>query len=229
MKALIIENDDVMAQKLIAGLRRHGVQAVRAPGGWDIVNALRDVDVVVLNIRQSDAEGLSPCRAVRAMSHVPIIVGSADRDVEGRIRNLQAGADDCLTMPYKISDLVDRMQVVTQRHRPSARRGTTIHRGDVEVNLVSQTASVAGQQVNLARKEFQILALIAAEAGAVCSRERLIAEIWGQPWAGVQDTLNVHVATLRARLGRPGLIETVRGAGYRLASNQAPIARCSAG
>ncbi|GAA5159531.1 response regulator transcription factor [Pseudonocardia eucalypti] len=223
MKALIVENDPQMAQKLIDGLRRNGVEAVHAPDGWQIVNALGDVDVVVLNIRHRDPESLSLCRVVRAMSQVPIVVGTADRELAGSVSEI----DDCLLMPYKISDLAERLRAATQRQRGSE-ENPVIRQGDVEIDLVSQTATVAGRRVDLARKEFQILALVAAERGGVCTRERLIAEIWGTPWPGVQDTLNVHVATLRARLRRPDLIKTVRGTGYRLNCTQAPPVPCSA-
>lgn len=228
MKALIVENDLRMAQKLIDGLRCHGIEAAHAPDGWQIVNALGDVDVVVLNIRHRDPESLSLCRVVRAMSQVPIVVGTADRELANSISEPASAIDDCLLMPYKISELAHRLRVLTQRQRESDQHDTVIRHGDVEINLVSQTASVAGKRIDLARKEFQILALVAAQRGAVCTRERLVAEIWGQSWPGVQDTLNVHVATLRAKLNRPDLIKTVRGTGYRLNCAQAPLVPCPA-
>jgi DNA-binding response OmpR family regulator len=143
---------------------------------------------------------------------------TARGEVAERILGLHSGADDYVVKPCDVGELVARMHAVARRRRPAPPAMDLVEWGDVTVDLAAHRVLVAGRPVLLARKEFQVLALIAAGRGATCTRERLVAQAWGRSWRGANRTLDVHVASLRTKLGRPGMIETVRGVGFRLAA-----------
>ena len=150
-------------------------------------------------------------------------------EVDERILGLRSGADDYLVKPFNVDELIARVDAVLRRRvSDRAVRPDRVRAEDVEIDLPRFEVTVGGKPVALSRKEFQVLAMIAGAGGDVCPRDRLIAEVWGEPWAGANRTLDVHVATLRTKLDRPGLIETVRGVGYRLAG-RAPRSPSSSG
>lgn len=225
MRVLLVEDDDRVAEALLPALARVGMSVERLASARGAVDRAAHVDVVLLDLVLPDADGLALCREIRSVSDVAIIVVSARGEVDDRIVGLQAGADDYLVKPYDVGELVARVHAV--RRRRGERAATTrdvVRIGDVEVHLGRYQVLVAGQPVVLARKEFQVLALLAIAGGAVCTRERIIAEIWGTTWPGANRTLDVHVATLRTKLGRPALVHTVRGVGYRLADGGGRLA-----
>ena len=228
MRILLVEDDDRVAAALRPALRRHGMTMVRLSGGRDVVSHLTDVDVVLLDLNLPDEDGMvdgvDVCRDIREASDLPIIIVSARGDVEDRILGLHTGADDYLVKPYDVGELVARVEAVYRRRRSalsgSGSSGTgpaeRIETEGVVLDLARHTVSVDGSPVALSRKEFQVLALLATAGGAVCTRKRIVAEVWGRSWPGANRTLDVHVATLRTKLGRPDLVQTVRGVGYRL-------------
>ncbi|GAA4007015.1 MULTISPECIES: response regulator transcription factor [Allokutzneria] len=217
MRVLLVEDDDRVAEALEPALTRRGMTVSRLPGGKGVLESLSDVDVVLLDLGLPDVDGVALCRAIRAASDVAIIVVSARGEVDDRILGLHAGADDYLVKPYDVGELMARVQAV-RRRRGHAGTDDVVKIGDVEVHLNRHEVRVSGEAIALSRKEFQMLALLVAARGSVCTRERIISEVWGRTWSGVNRTLDVHVATLRTKLGRPDLIETVRGVGYRLAA-----------
>jgi DNA-binding response OmpR family regulator len=191
----------------------------RLDRGRDAVEHLGGVDVVLLDLGLPDADGVDVCRAIREASDVPVIVVTARGDVEDRIVGLHSGADDYVVKPYDVGELVARIHAVQRRRGPEASeavdRVVTTADG-VAIDLGRHTVTVDGAEVVLTRKEFQVLALLASARGTVCTRTRIVAEVWGRSWPGANRTLDVHVATLRTKLGRPELVQTVRGVGYRL-------------
>jgi len=215
---LLVEDDDRVAGALRPALHRHGISTTRLATGRGAVDHLADVDVVLLDLGLPDVDGVDVCRAIREVSEVPVIVVSARGEVDDRILGLHSGADDYLVKPYDIGELVARVHAVYRRRRVSTTADSedVVEVDDVRVDLHRHAVSVGGRQVNLTRKEFQVLALLATSGGAVCTRSRIVAEVWGRAWAGANRTLDVHVATLRTKLGRPELVQTVRGVGYRL-------------
>jgi DNA-binding response OmpR family regulator len=215
---LLVEDDDRVAGAVRALLARQGMTVRRVARGRDAVGALSGVDVVLLDLGLPDLDGIEVCRAVRAVAEVPVIVLTARGGVDERILGLHCGADDYVVKPCDPGELVARIHAVARRARPPAQQAEVVRWGDVEIDLTCHRVLVAGTPVSLSRKEFQVLALIAGEGGGVCSRERLLAQAWGRSWRGANRTLDVHVASLRTKLSRPGLIETVRGVGYRLAA-----------
>ncbi len=225
MHILLVEDDDRIAAALRPALHRHGMTTTRLARGRGAVDHLAGVDVVLLDLGLPDVDGVDVCRAIREVSEVPVIVVSARGEVDDRILGLHSGADDYLVKPYDVGELLARVHAVHRRRRvssPDATAGDVVVVADVSVDLGRHAVTVAGVPVNLTRKEFQVLALLATAKGAVCTRSRIVAEVWGRTWAGANRTLDVHVATLRTKLGRPELVQTVRGVGYRLGTPDAP-------
>ncbi|HEX7304960.1 response regulator transcription factor [Lentzea sp.] len=221
MRVLLVEDDDRVAEALVPALTRRGFHVDRQATGRGTLDRLAGVDVVLLDLGLPDMDGVTLCRAIRAASDVAIIVVSARGEIDDRILGLHAGADDYLVKPYDVGELVARVHAVRRRRGADpvgvgSASTEVFETGDVRVDLGRHEVTVAGESVALSRKEFQVLALVMAAGGAVCTRERILAEVWGRTWSGANRTLDVHVATLRTKLGRPSLLETVRGVGYRL-------------
>ena len=223
MHILLVEDDDRVAAALRPALHRHGMTTSRLSRGRGVTAHLAGVDVVLLDLRLPDVDGLDVCRAIREAGDVPVIVVSARGEVDDRIQGLHCGADDYLVKPFDTGELLARMHAVLRRRSPTPAReaGEVVTVADVRVDLHRHEVAVAGQPVPLTRKEFQILALLATAGGTVVTRSRIVAEVWGRSWPGANRTLDVHVATLRTKLGRPELVATVRGVGYRLGSADA--------
>ena len=226
MHILLIEDDDRVAAALRPALHRHGMTTTRLDRGRGAAEHLDDIDVVLLDLGLPDADGLDVCREIRAVSEVPVLMVTARGEVNDRIEGLHTGADDYLVKPYDIGELVARVHAV-QRRRKVGHDGTAtpagaapVTVGDVRVDPEKHAVTVADTEVVLTRKEFQVLALLARADGSVCTRAQIVAEVWGRGWAGANRTLDVHVATLRTKLGRPELIRTVRGVGYRFAATE---------
>ncbi|MDQ3404643.1 MAG: response regulator transcription factor [Actinomycetota bacterium] len=221
MRVLLVEDDDRVAEALIPALARRGLAIRRLASGAGVLDLVHDVDVVLLDLGLPDIDGIVLCRQVRASSDVAIIVVSARGEVDDRILGLRAGADDYLVKPYDVNELVARVHAVHRRKSPgpsgSASTGVA-EVGDVRMDFDRHEVTVDGAAVSLSRKEFHVFALIVKAKGAVCTREHILAEVWGRAGAAENRSLDVHVATLRTKLGRPALIETVRGVGYRLAN-----------
>ncbi|MCU1666110.1 MAG: hypothetical protein QOI36_2808 [Pseudonocardiales bacterium] len=218
MHILLVEDDDRIVAALRPALHRNGMTTTRLSRGRGAVDHLAGVDVVLLDLGLPDIDGVDVCRAIREVSEVPVIVVSARGEVDDRILGLHSGADDYLVKPYDIGELVARVHAVYRRRRVVSSAGPedVVVVDEVSVDLHRHSVTVGGRPVNLTRKEFQVLALLASSGGAVCTRSRIVAEVWGRSWAGANRTLDVHVATLRTKLGRADLVQTVRGVGYRL-------------
>lgn len=223
MHILLVEDDDRIAAALRPALHRHGMSTTRLARGRGVTDHLTGVDVVLLDLGLPDVDGVDVCRAIREVSDVPVIVVSARGEVDDRILGLHSGADDYLVKPYDVGELVARMHAVRRRQGagPAAPAAQLVAVDGVTIDLASHAVTVDGREVTLTRKEFQVLALLAGAKGAVCTRSRIVAAVWGRSWPGANRTLDVHVATLRTKLGRPQLVQTVRGVGYRLCTGVA--------
>lgn len=224
MRVLVVEDDDKVGTALVTALARYGINAQRATTGQSAMalthNTNNEFEVVLLDLGLPDIDGTAVCRAIRAASDVPIIIVTGRAETGARIRTLRCGADDYLVKPFDTNELLARIHAVRRRCTRPGHTDPIVRRGDVAIDLARLTVRVADQPIPLSTKELQVLTVIAAERGEVCSRERLIAEIWGRPWPGATKTLHVHIATLRAKLGRPDILETIRGVGYRLGHSE---------
>lgn len=214
MRVLIVEDEDAIAEPLAEGLRREGFDVARAATGAEALEAT-PADVVLLDLRLPDVDGLDVCRALRARSAVPIIVVTARGEEADRVVGLELGADDYVVKPFGLRELIARIRAVTRRTR-GGHDSAVMRAGDLEVDGRARRASVAGRELDLTHKEFDLLAALARDPGAVLSRRRLLEDVWETSWYGSTKTIDVHVAALRRKLGDPAWIETVRGVGFRL-------------
>ncbi|MGN9837958.1 response regulator transcription factor [Nonomuraea sp. H19] len=219
MRVLLVEDDDRLAAALTTALARHGHQVTRAGLAVDALRLAGGVDFVLLDLGLPDMDGLDVLRRLRRVSAVPLIVVTARTQEREVLRGLRSGADDYLVKPFRTVELMARMEAVVRRGtRPRPVRDDVVSVGDVRIDLESRQVTVGGEPVTLTRREFDVLALLAREPGVVRSREEILDEVWGDPLLSASRSLDVHVAGLRSKTGRPGLVETLRGTGYRLGS-----------
>ncbi|MFS0693481.1 response regulator transcription factor [Streptomyces nitrosporeus] len=225
MRLLLVEDDDHVAAALSAVLARHGFQVVHARNGEEALQALLPAGqdpfgVVLLDLGLPDQDGYEVCGKIRKRSSTPVIMVTARADVRSRIHGLNLGADDYVVKPYDTGELLARIHAVARRRTAGEETGpnplASLAFGPVRIELPTRKVSVDGQEVQLTRKEFDLLALLAQRPGVVFRREQIISEVWRTSWEGTGRTLEVHVASLRSKLRLPALIETVRGVGYRL-------------
>lgn len=223
MRLLLVEDDNHVAAALSAVLARHGFHVTHARSGEEALKALvpegPGFGVVLLDLGLPDQDGYEVCGKIRKRTGIPVIMVTARSDVRSRIHGLNLGADDYVVKPYDTGELLARIHAVSRRNiqedgAPSA--DETLRLGPVHIELPTRQVSVDGSVVQLTRKEFDLLALLAQRPGVVFRREQIISEVWRTSWEGTGRTLEVHVASLRAKLRMPALIETVRGVGYRL-------------
>ena len=217
---LLVEDDESIASPLVRGLEREGFDVWHCDRGANALASLDEhtSDVVLLDLGLPDVDGFDLCREVRARSDVPIIVVTARGDEIDRVVGLELGADDYVVKPFGLRELVARIRAVTRR---AAVRGEPVpangHADDaLIVDRRTRRVTLGGAEVALTPKEFDLLALLTADPGAVCSRQDIIDRVWDPHWYGPTKTLDVHIGSLRRKLGDPAWIETVRGVGYRL-------------
>lgn len=216
MRLLVVEDDAAIAEPLVAGLERSGFEVVHAP---DAASALASgpVDLVLLDLGLPDLDGTEVCRRLRASSAVPIIVVSARGDEIDRVLMLEMGADDFVVKPFGLRELVARVRAVARRSQGSTPAADEVLRtADVEIDQRARRVTVAGRPVELTPKEFDLLAHLAGEPGRVFTRQEILEAVWDAHWYGPTKTLDVHVAALRKKLGRPDVVVTVRGVGFRV-------------
>ncbi|MFG2078398.1 response regulator transcription factor [Nonomuraea maritima] len=219
MRVLLVEDDDRLASALGTALARHGHEVVRTGLAVEALRLAGGVGFVLLDLGLPDMDGLDLLRRLRRVSAVPLIVVTARTEERAVLRGLRSGADDYLVKPFRTVELMARMEAVVRRGtRPRPRRDDVVSVGDVRIDLEARQVTVAGEAVTLTRREFDLLAVLAREPGVVRGREEILDEVWGDPLLSASRSLDVHVANLRAKTGRPGLVETLRGTGYRLGS-----------
>ena len=215
MRLLVVEDDDAIAVPLVEGLLGAGYSVDRAATGTEALARVAHADLVLLDLGLPDMDGSEVCRQVRKTSAVPIIVVSARGDESDRVLGLELGADDYLVKPFGLRELVARVRAVSRRAASDPEQ--LLQRiGAVEIDRRTRRVTVDDQEVALSPKEFDLLSLLGEDPGAVVSREQIMDEVWDPHWYGPTRTLDVHVASLRKKLGDPGLIETVRRVGFRL-------------
>jgi DNA-binding response OmpR family regulator len=227
MRILLVEDDDAFAAALSDGLTTAGYEVRRAASASEALRAMQDpqpADLVLLDLGLPDCDGLSVCARIRRLAAVPLIVVTARGDLSSRVQGLRRGADDYIVKPFALSELLARIEAVMRR-APSARRGERLEVGALTIDFAARTVAVDGTAVTLTRKEFDLLAALARAAGATVDRQRLLLEVWHSDLPALSRTLDVHIATLRGKLGRPDLLQTVRGVGYRLVQKEPPADR----
>lgn len=224
MRVLVVEDDPSIAEPLRDGLLRQGFVVSLVNTGAAALADASDHDVVLLDLGLPDLDGKEVCRQLRAVSDVPIVVITARGDEIDRVVLLELGADDYVVKPFGFRELVARIGAVTRR--AGAARSAAAPPSDADpggdglgplsIDRRTRRVRLHGVEVPLTPKEFDLLAVLAEDPGAVVTRDELIDRVWDPHWFGPTKTLDVHVAALRRKLGDPRWLATVRGVGYRL-------------
>jgi DNA-binding response OmpR family regulator len=215
MRVLLVEDDMRVAGALETALRRRGYELLRVGTAAEAL-AAPPVDLVLLDLSLPDRDGIEVCRELRRRGDVAIIAVTARSQERDRIAGLRSGADDYVVKPFGMAELQARIDAVIRRTARSAPRRETVHIGPVTLDLDARRVTIGEAEISLTRKEFDLLAALARRPGAVVTREQLLADVWQTTWQGNLHTVEVHVASLRGKLGDPALVQTVRGVGYRL-------------
>ena len=220
MLVLIVEDDASIAAPLAKGLTREGLDVERLTRGDAALDRLRAAgpapDIVLLDLGLPDVDGFEVCRRLRAESDVPIIVVTARGEEVDRVIGLELGADDYIVKPFGFRELLARIRAVTRRRGPRASDSAPVRVGELTIDTRTRDVRIGDNEIVLTPKEFDLLAFLAEDPGAVWSRGRILEAVWDPHWYGPTKTLDVHVASLRKKLGDPSWIETVRGVGFRL-------------
>jgi DNA-binding response OmpR family regulator len=219
MRVLLVEDDLRFATALTAALRRSGYE-VEHVSTASAALAAPPCDLVLLDIGLPDGDGVDICRRLRESSDVAIIMLTARGEERNRVVGLRSGADDYVSKPFGFAELQARIEAVLRRARPRPAGARMV--GRLRVDLDRHLAYVDTEPINLTRKEFQLLAILAAEPEVAVRRERLLREVWHTSWRGVSRTLDVHMATLRQKIGDSAQIQTIRGVGYRIVAGDEP-------
>ncbi len=222
MRVLLVEDDDVIREATQLALERNGFAVDVAADGLAGLSAFRErtPDVALLDIMLPGMNGVSLCRQIREESPTPVIMMSARADPVDVVLGLEAGADDYVTKPFDSTVLVARIRAVVRRMSraaPPAPSGTVF--GDLEVDRDALEVRLAGRPVELTPTELRLLLCFVDSPGTVLTRDVLLEQVWDYQWGGDSRVVDVHVQRLRAKIGQD-LIETVRGFGYKLKSNQ---------
>jgi len=222
-RLLVVEDDETIGGVLDSSLRAHGHQVVWRRTGRSALHEAAGVnfDLVLLDLGLPDLDGVEVCRQLRASQPSTVLVMLTARTEEmDVVVGLESGADDYLTKPVRLAELLARVRAHLRRVAPVEPRAQPI--GDLVVDTASRRVTVAGRELVLRAKEFDLLARLAATPGVAISRETLMAQVWDENWFGPTKTLDVHVAALRRKLaglaevGAVPRIVTLRGHGYRL-------------
>lgn len=213
---LLVEDEENLASLVRAYLEKEGYHVISATSGAEALRAVEGepVRLVVLDLNLPDMDGLDVCRQIRTRSSVPVVMLTARDEEPDRLAGLETGADDYIGKPFSPRELVARMKAVLRRTERHPEEEELVL-GDIVLRRSAREVGVAGEPVELRPKEFDLLACLMQNRGAVLSRDVLLERVWGFDYAGGTRTVDVHVAQLRRKLGRPDLIRTVRGSGYK--------------
>lgn len=218
MPILLVEDNRAIAEALIDGLTTNGYSVSHVVSGAEAVAKVKagDIELVLLDLGLPDIDGTEVCRQIRAFSHVPIIVASARETELDRVDVLELGADDYLVKPFGIKELVARIHAVMRRANGSAAPVTQLTAGSLVIDTKARSVLLDDAVIQLTPKEFDLLAYLTREPGAVFRRAEILRDVWETTWFGTTKTLDAHVASIRKKLGDPGWIESVRGVGFTL-------------
>jgi two-component system response regulator RegX3 len=222
---LMVEDESSITEPLAEALAREGFDTEVASTVAEALELAGSVepDLVLLDVMLPDGSGYDVCRELRSGSSVPIIMLTARGEETDRIVGLELGADDYIVKPFSAREVAARIRAVLRRAgEQGARPEEPIEIGPLRLDRAARSAALDGSELDLTRREFDLLELLMAEAGSVVTRERLIDEVWDVNWFGSTKTLDVHVSGLRRKLGdasaSPRFIHTVRGVGFRFAA-----------
>jgi DNA-binding response OmpR family regulator len=220
-RILVVEDETPIAEAVGYALREAGYEVDIVGDGTQGLAATRaqPFDLLVLDLMLPGLSGLDVCRAVRAESDLPIVMLTA-RDAElDRVLGLEIGADDYVTKPFSVAELVSRVRALLRRRNLD--RGHVVQRvGDLAIDVARHSATIGGRALTLTRSEFRVVTLLASQPGRVFSRDELVEHLWDGDFRGDPRAIDVHMSNLRRKLEddprKPRRLQTVRGVGYRL-------------
>ncbi|HEV2634482.1 MAG TPA: response regulator transcription factor [Actinocrinis sp.] len=222
MRLLLVEDDHELARELALALTRNGYEVESVHTGREMLERYAGFDLVLLDLGLPDLDGLRACQELRARSSIPVIVVTARSAEVDLVLGLKAGADDYVVKPYRLHELMARIEAVMRRNTPAARPAQSedvIQAGRIKIDVRQRRIVGASREINLTRLEFDLLNLLAGEPGTVFTREHIIEAVWGGAWYGSQRTVDVHVAALRRKLEGLVQIKTIRGVGFRIVTD----------
>jgi DNA-binding response OmpR family regulator len=220
VRVLVVEDEPVLAEVVRRGLREEGyaVDVEQTLAGADEAVAVNDYDVVVLDLGLPDGDGLDLCRTIRSAGlPARVLALTARGSLENKVAGLDAGADDYLAKPFDFEELAARVRALIRR--PAGAGAPVLEAGDLRLDPAAHRVWQAGVLIPLTAKEFGLLHFLMSRQGQVVPRSDLLEHVWDEHYDGLSNVVEVHVASLRRKLGgagRPAPIETVRGAGYRV-------------
>jgi DNA-binding response OmpR family regulator len=220
---LLVEDDEAIRRSLTRGLVEQGATVSTASTAVEAIQALsvEKPDAVVLDLGLPDLDGADVLALIRAQSDLPVLIATARDGDREMVRLLDAGADDYLVKPFSAAQAMARVRAVLRRsagEEPDQGREVVV--GGLVIDVVARTVTLAGGELELNRKEFDLLLALASREGQVISKRQLLAEVWQQPWGGADRTVDVHLSWLRRKLGEtaaePRYLHSVRGVGVKL-------------
>ena len=224
-RILIVEDDDVIATSLVRALTAAGYIIAHTPTGAAALAHIdaEPVDLVLLDLGLPDMDGIDVCRQIRDRdSLLPVVLLTARQEEIDIVIGLDSGAVDYITKPFRLAELQARLRVQLRRTENDHAINDELHVGQLRINTKARKAWWRGQELDLRAKELDLLTRLVEAAGTVVTREALMSDVWDEHWFGSTKTLDVHIASLRRRLGGVGPddtpITTVRGVGYRYES-----------
>lgn len=225
LSAVVVDDEQDLAEVVAGYLTREGFRVRCAPDGVLAVEMIRESvpDVVILDLGLPGMDGIEVCRVLRTFTDCYVIMLTARSEEVDKLIGLSVGADDYLTKPFSPRELVARVRTVLRRPRtgaPVAGAGRRLRVGELEIDLSSRDVSLAGDELQLTRTEFDLLAHLAASPRRVFTRDQLMEAVWGPGWGGDSQLVDVHIGHLRKKLGEraadASYIQTIRGVGYRM-------------
>jgi two-component system response regulator RegX3 len=223
---LVVEDEEAIVRPLTAALERDGFAVEVAGTAARAIELGRTItpDLVLLDLMLPDGSGFDVCRELTRSGDLPVIMLTARSDEADRIVGLELGADDYIVKPFSAREVIARIRAVLRRAapRPAGDDDGPLDIGGLRLDPERRQVELDGEQLELARKEFELLERLMRAAGTVVTRQQLIEDVWDMNWFGSTKTLDVHISSLRKKLGddpaRPRFIHTVRGVGFRLAT-----------
>lgn len=215
IRLLVVDDDPRIASALADALQRKGYDVTTAANAAEAL-AAAPVDLVLLDLGLPDMDGLDLCTELRKTSNIPIIAVTAKGAPTERVEGFKRGVDDYVVKPFSLIELEARIEAVLRRTGLGISADQVIEVGPLRIDEASHVATIDGQPVQLSRKEFELLTVLARHPGQAFSRSDLLLRVWHTSWEGKSRTVDVHVGLLRQKTERPDLIQTVHGIGYRM-------------
>ena len=218
-RVLVVDDEREIREAIRIYLRGEDIETIMATNGQEAVDLMKqqDIHLILMDVMMPGIDGIVATSLIREFSNVPIIMLTAKSEDTDKIMGLSLGADDYITKPFGMMEFIARVRAVLRRAGKEEKENDVLETGDLQIQVKQHQVLAKGEKVTLTLKEFELLKFLMENKGIVLTRDRLLGHVWGYDFDGETRTVDVHVRTLRQKLGECGeLIETVRGVGYRI-------------